>query len=68
MSQGAIHKKAGSNLIALLAFPEIKKIFTFIFLFKPNIIIREVSMSSYSIGGGERQWISVRLLVLGQVS
>jgi hypothetical protein len=25
MSQGAIHKKAGSNLIALLAFPEIKK-------------------------------------------
>src|SRR4030042_2536009 len=44
MSQGAIHKKAGSNHVALLAFLEIKKIFTFIFLFKPNIIIREVLM------------------------
>jgi hypothetical protein len=48
MSQGAIHKKAGSNLIALLAFPEIKKIFTFIFLFKANLIkMKKVSVSNY---------------------
>jgi hypothetical protein len=45
----SIKKLAPTFLIALLAFPEIKKIFTFIFLFKANIIIREVSMSSYSI-------------------